>query len=570
MARGFLKGAVLGGVVSLGVAGVASILVDPPMPPEVGDVAPGGTEAPARADDATTADGSLSDAAPATVPAAPQSAPPDPDTLTTLDNGTTSPAAAPETASVEALNTPEAGPETGGVAAEGESPVLPNPQALAPMAPQEPDDLSISTEPAQPPAPEPEAGPFDSAPEVPDAPDQPSAPEVVETAPDTPVAPAEPVETSPERAPADSDGDAVAESTAPEAGAEPDTAEATPPAAPEPAAPDADGLPDTAETEPAAAPDTAETDSAAAPDSAGTDPATEPDTEMQTETQEASGAETAADRPAIGTPAVTLTDRQSGVTVNRPGDTTPAETSDTPETQEAAAEADDPALPPIRAFAEAAPDTGGKPLMGIILIDDGSGLTSGAQGLAALRSFPYPLSFAVDAAQPDAAERMRMYREAGFEVLAMVGLPEGAQPSDAETTFNVVLPRLDEVVAVLEAPEGGFQSSRDLSDQITAILSDTGHGLVTQDKGLNTMPKLARKEGVPADPVFRDFDSKGQSATVIRRFLDQAAFKAGQEGAVIMLGRLRPDTISALLLWGLQDRASSVALVPVSTVLTRE
>ncbi|MFC6759564.1 divergent polysaccharide deacetylase family protein [Sulfitobacter porphyrae] len=56
---------------------------------------------------------------------------------------------------------------------------------------------------------------------------------------------------------------------------------------------------------------------------------------------------------------------------------------------------------------------------------------------------------------------------------------------------------------------------------------------------------------------------------MIRRFLDQAAFKAGQEGAVIMLG-LRPDTISALLLWGLQDRANSVALVPVSAVLTRE
>jgi polysaccharide deacetylase 2 family uncharacterized protein YibQ len=75
---------------------------------------------------------------------------------------------------------------------------------------------------------------------------------------------------------------------------------------------------------------------------------------------------------------------------------------------------------------------------------------------------------------------------------------------------------------------------------------------------------------VPADPVFRDFDSKGQSATVIRRFLDQAAFKAGQEGAVIMLGRLRPDTITALLLWGLQDRAGQVALAPISAVLLRE
>ena len=36
-----------------------------------------------------------------------------------------------------------------------------------------------------------------------------------------------------------------------------------------------------------------------------------------------------------------------------------------------------------------------------------------------------------------------------------------------------------------------------------------------------------------------------------------------------MLGRVRPDTISALLLWGLQDRAERVALAPVSAVLTQ-
>jgi polysaccharide deacetylase 2 family uncharacterized protein YibQ len=70
--------------------------------------------------------------------------------------------------------------------------------------------------------------------------------------------------------------------------------------------------------------------------------------------------------------------------------------------------------------------------------------------------------------------------------------------------------------------------------------------------------------------VFRDFDGAGQTPTVMRRFLDQAAFRAGQEGAVIMLGRVQPDTISALLLWGLQDRASRVALAPVSASLLLE
>ena len=155
----------------------------------------------------------------------------------------------------------------------------------------------------------------------------------------------------------------------------------------------------------------------------------------------------------------------------------------------------------------------------------------------------------------------------GFEVLAMVDLPQGAQPSDAETTLAVAFSRLPEVIGVLEGLGAGLQPDRATADQVTAILGQGGYGLVTQYKGLNTMPKLAVKEGVPAAPVFRDFDSKGQTPTVIRRFLDQAAFKAGIEGSVIMMGRMRPETISALLVWGLQDRASQVALAPVSAVL---
>jgi polysaccharide deacetylase 2 family uncharacterized protein YibQ len=112
-----------------------------------------------------------------------------------------------------------------------------------------------------------------------------------------------------------------------------------------------------------------------------------------------------------------------------------------------------------------------------------------------------------------------------------------------------------------------MQASREASDQATQILLSTGHGFVTQAKGLNTAAKLAEREGVPTSTVFRDFDSADQSPTVIRRFLGQAAFRAGQEGGVIMLGRLRADTISALLLWSLQDRAARVSMAPISAVL---
>jgi polysaccharide deacetylase 2 family uncharacterized protein YibQ len=72
---------------------------------------------------------------------------------------------------------------------------------------------------------------------------------------------------------------------------------------------------------------------------------------------------------------------------------------------------------------------------------------------------------------------------------------------------------------------------------------------------------------VPAALVFRDFDAEGQSSDEIRRILDQAAFRARQEGAVILVGRASPGTLAALTEWALGSRAASVALAPVSAAL---
>lgn len=257
-------------------------------------------------------------------------------------------------------------------------------------------------------------------------------------------------------------------------------------------------------------------------------------------------------RPQIGRPANSLITR-----------TDPADTDTLSQTASGLVRDDQ----PIRRFAQPFENAENLPLMSIVLIDTGADLDAAEIGLPALSSFPYPVSFAVDASLPDAADRVARYREEGFDVLAMVNLPQGAQPTDAEVNLSVVLNGIPEIVGVLEGTGEGLQGSREVADQVTRILQASGHGLVTQSKGLNSMPKLAVKEGVPAAPVFRDFDSEGQQPRVIRRFLDQAAFKAGQEGGVIMLGRLRPETIEALLVWGLADRAGSVALAPVSAVL---
>ncbi|GGH40387.1 Uncharacterized conserved protein YibQ, putative polysaccharide deacetylase 2 family [Cribrihabitans marinus] len=280
------------------------------------------------------------------------------------------------------------------------------------------------------------------------------------------------------------------------------------------------------------------------PEAAPEDPAAEDEgTEQAIALPQIGGDSPVVNRPTAGTPVIPLTERD--------------------EAEEPAADAG--GKPPIKAHAVPFENPDAKPLLSIVLIDGPDAL-----GAEALAEFPYPVTFALDPTDPEASEKMARHRAAGFEVVMLADLPPSATARDAEVSMEVWLSKVPESVAILEGTETGIQGNRELSDQVTDITQSTGRGLITQDKGLNTVQKLAARDGVPAAVVFRDFDGAGQSSDVIRRFLDQAAFRAGQEGAVIMLGRVRPDTISSLLLWGLQDRASRVALAPVSAVLTRQ
>lgn len=276
------------------------------------------------------------------------------------------------------------------------------------------------------------------------------------------------------------------------------------------------------------------------------------DTEQGADAPVADAPNDTAGGPAIGRPATSLIERDGAV-------------PDTADASDPESRTDTRA---IVANAAAFENPDDKPLMAIVLIDSGVDLTSGPIGLAALQSFPYPLTFAVDATLEDATQRTDDYRAQGFEVMALVDLPTGATPGDTEVTLSAALDAVPEAVAVIEGTGTGLQDTRDVSEQVAQALLATGHGLLLQSKGLNTAQKMATRAGVPAGLIFRDFDSADQTPTVIRRFLDQAAFRAGVEGGVIMVGRVRPDTISALLLWGLQDRAARVALAPVSAVLT--
>jgi polysaccharide deacetylase 2 family uncharacterized protein YibQ len=243
------------------------------------------------------------------------------------------------------------------------------------------------------------------------------------------------------------------------------------------------------------------------------------------------------------------------IRVRRPGDTP----------EEPAKTVQDSDVPALTAYAVPFENSENKPLMSIILIDDGIS----SLGPSALSSFTYPVSVAIDPSRANASDLMRFYRDAGVEVIVLTNLPRGAQPSDLEVAFEAYAQAVPEAVAVLDGGENGFQEDRALVSQVTEILAANGQGLVTQAKGLNSVQRVAQEAGVASAIIFRDLDVAGQDARVIRRFLDQAAFQARQDGSVVLLGRLRPDTISALLLWGAANRAQQVALVPISGVLTK-
>lgn len=208
-------------------------------------------------------------------------------------------------------------------------------------------------------------------------------------------------------------------------------------------------------------------------------------------------------------------------------------------------------------------NTDSKPLMAVVLIDDGS--MDGA--VPALSALPFPVTVVLDPSSPDAPAKMTEYRSAGIEVGVMAALPDGASASNVEVAFEATFAALPETVLMLDAGEGGLQNDRAVTEQAVTLLADAGRGLVTVSKGLNMALRAAEGADLPAVAIYRDLDGEGQDARVIRRFLDQAAFRARQESGVVLLARVRPDTISALILWGTANRAGQVMLAPTSAVL---
>jgi polysaccharide deacetylase 2 family uncharacterized protein YibQ len=203
------------------------------------------------------------------------------------------------------------------------------------------------------------------------------------------------------------------------------------------------------------------------------------------------------------------------------------------------------------------------PLMSFVVIDDGA-LPNGPLLLSAV---PFPVTVAIAVSDPDAASKTAAYREAGYEVAAILTLPANATAPDAAQVMEATFAAMPEAAMVLDMGDAGLQSNRQATEAVMARLAADGRGFITAASGLNAAIRAAEGADVPVATVERDLDSNNQTAAVIRRFIDRSAFQARQTSGVVLVSRLRAETLSALTLWSTANRAGQVALAPVSAIL---
>ena len=231
------------------------------------------------------------------------------------------------------------------------------------------------------------------------------------------------------------------------------------------------------------------------------------------------------------------------------------------------APADDAPVAALRALdrnARAFDNPSDKPPFAVLLLDD----PGSAVDLAGLAAGALPLTLVIDPTAPGAAERAALWREAGQEVALLTNaLPAQGRASDYEVALESLMAAFPQMLALVDSGDGGLQGDRAAAVALLPALAARGLGLVTWDRGLNAADQLARRERLPAATIFRDLDAAAETAPVIRRYLDRAAFKAQQDGRAVVIGRLRPETLAALAEWSLDGRAATLALAPVSALL---
>jgi hypothetical protein len=206
------------------------------------------------------------------------------------------------------------------------------------------------------------------------------------------------------------------------------------------------------------------------------------------------------------------------------------------------------------------------PMIAVVLMDNA--LILDAPDV--LSGLPFVPTIVLNAAAADVTARMRAYRAAGIEVLLQADLPQGALPSDVETTYVGAFGLVPEAIAIFSDGTGPEAQDRMLADQALRLIGDEGRGFVTLPRGMGGALRNITADGVPVAQITRDIDGAGETRDAIERSLQQAALRARQSGHVVLLGRTTPETLAAIRNWAERSDPSQISLAPVSAILLEQ
>ncbi|WP_185804629.1 polysaccharide deacteylase family 2 protein [Pontivivens nitratireducens] len=225
---------------------------------------------------------------------------------------------------------------------------------------------------------------------------------------------------------------------------------------------------------------------------------------------------------------------------------------------------------PRRIFASNFLAPEGQPLISVVLIDGGTGDFP----QETIDALSLPLTVAIPANAPDAVERSRAFRAAGFEVLAMIpqdiatAMGEMDDQGVAETLASVFM-AVPEAIGVIDAEGGAMSSDSRVTRAALDYLSLSGHVMVTQaGRGFNQADRLAAAAGVPSATVDRRLDSSLGGAAMVNG-LQRVALEARSSGGAMLIGQGNSETITSIVTWAFSPASRAVSLSPVTPLLER-
>ncbi len=218
-------------------------------------------------------------------------------------------------------------------------------------------------------------------------------------------------------------------------------------------------------------------------------------------------------------------------------------------------------------FATAFDYSGPNALLAVVLVD------AGASGLdiAKLAEIGMPLTIGIPSDVPDAQERTAAYRDAGFEVVAIApkagvgAFRKGQNSEEAPLQLEAIFSAVPQAVAVMDPPGGELPKDNQLVRAVLAALVPSGHALLTQSGGFNSVGDLASEVGVYSQTVMRQIDN----VDAVNFAMSRAALQAGKIGAAVIMADTSPEMVKEVVQWLLSPSARTIALAPVSATVMK-